>query len=395
MTKTPTKREPSPFFFLIILIIFVSAVVFLFRENPIGENPTYKFQQESEEELKKRIGQMIMVGFRGTEISDDSYIVEVIKNVNIGGVILFDFDIPSKSFPRNILNPNQTKKLISNLQSYSSTPLLIAVDAEGGKVNRLKPEYGFSKFLSPKKIGEIGNHEFTKQEALKLSQELKDLGFNVNFAPVIDININSTNPVIGALGRSFSADPQEVVLHAQAVIEAHKQNNIIAVVKHFPGHGSSLKDSHFGIADVTETYKKEEIIPYELLQEKGLLDVVMTAHIFNRNIDKDYPATLSPLFLKDILRNQIGFEGVVISDDMQMGAISNYYGFEKVIIKAINAGCDIILFSNNASEFDEEIPYKVRDIIYQAVKDEKILKERIIESSDRIYNLKQHLKVVQ
>ena len=386
--------------FLIIPIIFILSIVFLYKRILI-----YEFSQEpkenekaldKEKELKERIGQMITVGFRGTEISEDSYIVKVIQDVEIGGVILFDFDIPSKSFPRNILNPEQTKKLIFDLQSYSSTPLFVAIDAEGGKINRLKPEYGFSDFLSPKELGEIGDTETTKKEALKLSQELKNLGFNMNLAPVVDVNINPNNPIIGALGRSFSSDPREVTSHAQAFIEAHNQNNVITVAKHFPGHGSSSGDSHLGMVDVTKTYKEEEILPYRILQEKGLLNVVMTAHIFNRKIDKDYPATLSGIFLRDILRKEIGFKGIIISDDMQMEAITNYYGIEEATIKAINSGCDIVLFSNNSPlGFDEELPYKVQEIIYQAVKNGKISEERIIESANRIYNLKRQFKIIQ
>lgn len=386
--------------FLIISIIFILSAIFVYKRIQI-----YEFSQEpkenekvfdKEKELKERIGQMIMVGFRGTEISEDSYIVKVIRDVKIGGVILFDFDIPSKSFPRNILNPEQTKKLIFDLQSYSATPLFLAVDVEGGKINRLKPEYGFSDFLSPKKLGEIGDTETTKKEATKLSQELKNLGFNMNLAPVVDVNINPDNPIIGALGRSFSSDPKEVASHAQAFIEAHNQNNIITAAKHFPGHGSSLEDSHLGMVDVTETYKEEEIIPYKILQDKGLFNAVMTAHIFNRTIDKDYPATLSSIFLTDILRKEIGFKGIIISDDMQMEAITKYYGIEEATIKAINSGGDIVLFSNNSqSGYDEELPYKVQEIIYQAVKNGKIPEERIIESSNRIYNLKRQFKIIQ
>lgn len=348
----------------------------------------------TEKELKERIGQMMIVGFRGTEISEDSHIVKVIKDVKIGGVILFDWDAPSKSFPRNILNFKQAKKLISCLQYYSSVSLFVAVDVEGGIINRLKPEYGFSDFLSPKELGEIQDYNFTKQEALRLSQQLKELGFNMNFAPVVDVDINPKNPIIGTFDRSFSSDPQQVALHAQAFIEAHCQNNIIAVAKHFPGHGSSKEDSHLGMVDVTDTYYEKELIPYKSLQEKGLLNAVMTAHIFNRKIDKNYPATLSSYFLQDILRRQIGFQGVIISDDMQMKAISGYYGLKDAIIRAINAGCDIVLLANNSKEFDKDLSYKVYDIIYQAVKDGKISKQRIIESSNRVYELKKRFKII-
>jgi len=356
---------------LIILIILTVSAVFLLK-GKLDYKPQEKLENQeiSDKEIAERIGQMIMVGFRGTEISEKSDIVKVIKDVKIGGVILFDYDVPSKSFPRNILNPEQTKELVFDLQRYSLSPLFVAIDAEGKEVNRLKKEYGFSGDSSPEGI----------------SQELKDLGFNMNLAPVVDLNINPNNPIIG--NRSFSSDPQEVFSYAQTFIEAHNKKGIITVAKHFPGHGSSSNDSHLGLVDITETYREEEIIPYKLLLEKDLLNAVMTAHIFNRDIDKNYPATLSSLFLKDILRDQIGFEGVIISDDMQMKAISDYYGFEDAIIKAINAGCDLLLFSNNASEFDERIAYKIKDIIFQAIKDGKISKERIIESSNRIYSLK-------
>jgi len=364
-------------------IIAVLLIIFLPKETFTKNKRIF----ETEEKLKERIGQMMILGFEGTEISEDSYIAKVFKDVKIGGLTLYQ---------RNIVNPEQLKKLISDLQHYSSIPLFITVTAEGGKINRLKSRDGFIDFPSAKELGKIQDYEFTKQVALKLSQQLKELGFNMNFAPVVDVDINPKNPIIGALGRSFSSDPNQVTLHAQAFIEAHHQNNIIIVAKHFPGHGSSKEDSHLGMVDVTNVYKEEELIPYKLLQGKGLLDAVMTAHIINRKVDKYYPATLSSNFLQGILREQIGFQGVIISDDIEMGAISKYYGFKNAIIKAINAGCDIILISNNSlSEFDKEFAYKIQDVIYRAVKDGKIPKQRIIESSNRIYELKKRFKIIQ
>ncbi|HPO68181.1 MAG TPA: glycoside hydrolase family 3 N-terminal domain-containing protein [Candidatus Pacearchaeota archaeon] len=390
---------------IIFLILFILVCGFGFWGREIFSNNQKKnkteakseenFNRLSDEELKERIGQMVMIGFRGTEVSENSDIIKIINNAKIGGVVLFDFDVPSKSFPRNILNYEQTKKLISDLKKYSSVPLFIAVDAEGGKVNRLKPEYGFLDIASPKELGELNNYEITKKEYLKLAKELRELGFNMNFAPVVDLNINAKNPIIGALNRSFSSNPDIVFIQAKVFIESLKENNIISVVKHFPGHGSSKNDSHLGIVDVTETYKEEEIIPYQKLNENNLLEAVMTAHIFNKKIDKNYPSTLSSIFLEDILRKKIGFSGVIISDDMQMGAISKNYGFEESIIKAINAGNDILLFSNNSSNnYDKDLGYKVTDIIYDAVKNGQISEQRIFESSERIYNLKRKFNII-
>lgn len=372
---------------------YISKIILVFLASAIILSVFYFFKTNSDRKLKNEIGQMIMIGFRGTGAEPGSYITRVLREVKVGGVILFDYDVPSNSYDRNIVNPEQLEKLISNLKSYSSEPLLVAVDAEGGKVNRLKEKYGFLPILSPKEMGEAGNTASTTEEALKLAFELKTVGFNMNMAPVVDVDVNPDNPVIGALGRSFSPDPQQVFLDASAFIEVHKENNIITVAKHFPGHGSSQDDSHLGLVDVTETYKKEELIPYQKLREAGMLQAVMTAHIIDRNIDENYPATLSPRFLQDILRGGIGFEGVIISDDMQMGAITSNYGFEESIIMAVNAGCDILILSNNGSAgYDENVPYKVRDVIYEAVKTGKISRERITESYERISLLKSNLE---
>jgi beta-N-acetylhexosaminidase len=330
-----------------------------------------------------------MVGFRGTSVSENSPIVQAIRELKLGGVILFDYDLPSNSFPRNILNPEQTKKLISDLQKFSSIPLFVAVDAEGGKINRLKENYGFLKIPSHEELGKINDLNFTKKEISKLSKQLKDLGFNLNFAPVVDLNLNPQNPIIGKLGRSCSFDPHIVSSQAKAFIEAHIENGISPVVKHFPGHGSSFSDSHLQMVDVTNTWKREELIPYEKLNNENLLFGVMVGHILNQKVDKDYPATLSSKWLQEVLRKEIGFKGVIISDDLQMGAIKKYYSFNEAIIKAINAGCDLLLFSNNTKEgYDENLPYKAFYIIYQGVKEGKISKERIYEASKRILNLK-------
>lgn len=369
---------------LIIILMVISCLGF----KTVGEATTSTL---SDKKLKEQIGQMLMVGFRGTEVSEDSPIVKAIRTLNLGGVILYDYDVPSKSFPRNIINPEQTKKLIEDLQCFSLTPLLIAVDAEGGRVNRLKEEYGFPLHVpSAQEMGEKGPAE-TKKIALKIAGQLAELGFNVNFAPVVDVNINPDNPVIGGIERSFSSDPEKVIDHALAFIMAHHERQIITVLKHFPGHGSSQQDSHLGMVDITNTYRQEELIPYRKLISSGEIDMIMTAHIMNRNIDSEYPATLSPLFIQKILRQQLGFQGIVISDDMQMGAIEKHFGFADAIIRAINAGCDMLIISNNGTVYDETAPYRAVDIIFNAVKSGEIPIECL---SDRIEELKNKTKDV-
>jgi len=345
----------------------------------------------AQENYDNKIGQMLMVGFRGTQAAEDSYIAKAIGELNLGGVILFDFDVPSKSVPRNITDPEQTKKLVADLKVFSrNEPLLVAVDAEGGKVNRLNPSMGFADIPSAKNLGKSGSGS-ALESYWTLARQLSDLGFNVNFGPVVDVNINPRNPVIGGIERSYSAIAGNIAPLARAFVAAHRSFGIITSLKHFPGHGSSDGDSHLGLADVTDTYEKEELLPYEQLLKNGAVDSVMTAHIIDRDVDPDYPATLSPLFIQSILRQDLGFDGVVFSDDMQMGAIVDNYGFEDAVIRAVNAGCDILVFSNNGREYDETVPYRARDIISKAVTDGRISKDRINQAYARIMELKNKL----
>lgn len=368
----------------LILILIIALGIFLLL---IKDNNQKVINNNEEAELRNKIEQMLIIGFRGATINP--YIDQTLKDLNVGGVILFDRDVPSAGeVERNIINPEQTKKLISDLKELRGD-MFVAVDAEGGDVNRLKEKYGFTNIPSAQEMGKKSPEE-TKSYGIFLGQQLSDLGFNLNFAPVVDVNVNPDNPVIGYLERSFSDNAEEVYSHASAFIEGLHQSNIVTAIKHFPGHGSSKNDSHLGMTDVTNTYKEEELLPYELLIENGYNDMVMTAHIVNQKIDENYPATLSPLFLQNILREKVGFNGVIVSDDMNMGAIVDHYGFEEGLIMAINAGCDLLILSNNGLEkYDELIPYKAVDAILNAVKEGLISEEQINQSYNRIQLLKE------
>ena len=360
------------------LIILILAIISLLNKEEV-QAPT----------IDEKIGEMLILGFRGLKVNDSSKIIQDINKYNIGGIIVFDYDVPSKTWSRNIESPEQTKKLVSDIKSLTNENLFIAVDSEGGYVNRLKTKYGFINIESALKMGE-GEASETFTQVSQLGAELKDLGFNLNFAPVVDVNINPDNPVIGYLERSFSDDPIKVYEHASSFIDAMHEYNITTAIKHFPGHGSSQDDSHLGLVDITSTYNKEiELLPYKELIASNKLDMIMTAHVINTNIDSENPATLSSIFLQDILRNELGYNGIIVSDDMQMGAIVDNFGQEEAIIKAINAGCDLLIFSNNNKEYDENIAEKAVNIIKKALEENKISEERINESYNRIIELKQ------
>jgi beta-N-acetylhexosaminidase len=347
--------------------------------------------QDSDSDLRLMIGQMIMIGFRGAEVSDTSAIVLDIKSGRVGGVVLFDKDVALGFSQRNIVSAAQVSELNRTLLAKSTkSPLLIAVDQEGGKVARLKPEYGFLPTVSQEYLGTLNNPDSTIFYGNRTAATLEESGFNFNFAPVVDLNVNPKSPAIGAIQRSFSRDPDVVVSNAGILINCLKNKNVLSCLKHFPGHGSASADSHQGFTDVTETWIEEELIPYRKLIEAGKVQAIMTAHVFNAKLDADYPATLSSKIVGGILRNQLKFDGVVISDDMNMKAISENFGLETALEKSINAGIDIVLFGNNLI-YDEQIAKRAGDIIFDLVKKGKISKERIKKSYSRIMLLKNNL----
>jgi len=349
-------------------------------------------EEQPEPTLEEMAGQMLIIGFRGMEVSETDWIAQDIEKRNIGGVILFDYDVPTSTPARNIKSPKQLKALITQLKSYTDIPLIVSIDQEGGRVNRLKERFGFPKTVSHQYLGNIDNTDSTRYFATTMAKTLSDLGVNVNFAPVIDVNINTDNPVIGKLERSFSSKSAAVIRHASILIDEHRNNGVIASVKHFPGHGSAWNDSHYGMADVSETWQETELDPYRYFIQNNKVEMIMSAHIFNENWDTEHPATLSKKVMTTMLREELGFTGVLVSDDMQMGAVADYYGLEQAIVLAINAGVDILVFANN-SVYDTEITSKAIDIILKNVENGTIPQSRIEEAYERIIKLKKTLSL--
>jgi len=346
--------------------------------------------QSPEPTLDEKIGEMLMIGFKGFEVRDTSHIVRDIRKFHLGGVILFDYDVPTDQPVRNVENPDQIKKLITQINNLTDKKLFIAVDQEGGRVARLKESRGFVTNVSAEYLGEIDNVDSTRYYAGTMANQLDELGFNVNFAPVVDLNINPDNPVIGRIERSFSADPDAVVKHASIFLNEFNEHNILGVLKHYPGHGSAWNDSHVGMADVTETWRESELEPYRELVQTDNRFAIMTAHVLNENLDAEWPATLSEEVQTNILRNQLGFEGVLFSDDMQMEAIRSFYGLETAITRAINAGVDVLVFGNNSVYWPDIVPQAV-EIIKQKVESGEIPGDRIDASYKRIIKAKESL----
>ncbi|MEX0647061.1 MAG: glycoside hydrolase family 3 N-terminal domain-containing protein [Balneolaceae bacterium] len=341
-------------------------------------------------ELEEKIGQMLMIGFRGMEVSDTSHIVRDLEKYNLGGVILFDYDVPLQQPVRNIENREQVRRLNSDLQKFAGNSLLIAIDQEGGRVARLKPSKGFLPHRSAQYLGDLDDPDSTRFYASSQADMLRNLGFIVNFAPVVDVNTNPDNPVIGSIERSFSEDPAVVTRHTAIFLEEFSKKNILGVLKHFPGHGSAWNDSHLGMADVTETWQPLELEPYKDLIKTEYTFGIMTAHVFNEHLDSEVPATLSGNVQTELLRDSLGFQGLLFSDDMQMEAIRSFYGLEESIKMALLAGVDILVFGNN-SIYDSEIVPKATQIIKDLVESGEVPEEVIDKSFRRIQMVKEDL----
>jgi len=369
-------KQARPLLLTIALVLIVGSSLLSCLGTPEEEDP-----------LDLWIGQMLMVGFRGTELQGNPFL-RTLRDLNLGGVILFDRDVPTQSPIRNIVSPQQVQILIAQLQTLSEVRLLIAIDQEGGRIARLKARHGFSTTPSQAELGRLDDEKETRSSAREVGELLVDLGINVNFAPVLDLAVNPDNPIIAALERSYGADADLVERHARWTIEEFHRAGLLSAVKHFPGHGASKEDSHLGLPDVTNLWSETELEPFSTLISEQLPDLVMMAHLYNAEWDETYPATLSSAVITGILRQQLGFEGVVVSDDMKMGAIAQNYSLEESIELAVKAGVDILLFGNNSSSYDPQIARKAFDILKDLVERGTLSRDRIQQSYQRISNLK-------
>ncbi|XOV92490.1 MAG: glycoside hydrolase family 3 N-terminal domain-containing protein [Bacteroidota bacterium] len=349
------------------------------------------FQLKAADSLDVMIGQMIMIGLGDFNTLDKNQpIFEELKEGRAGGIILFE---------KNLSKKNTREELISLLkycQKQAQIPLFVSIDEEGGRVTRLKTQYGFPKTVNASYLGELNDLDSTKYYASSRAVLLHDLGFNMNFAPCVDVNVNPDNPVIGKLGRSYSASEVEVAKQAMEVIKAYNDQNVVTVLKHFPGHGSSQNDSHLGIADVSNTWEFRELYPYKVLIDSGVVKTIMSAHIVNRSLDSDLlPGTLSRQVISYLLRDFLGFQGLVVSDDLQMKAIADHYGLHETIKLGINAGLDLLLFANNVPEHQRVTASQVQEMIKSMVESGEISQDRIKESYQRIMNLKSNIGLIE
>lgn len=374
------------------LLIFLSIIILITtacnrknnkespKDNELKE-PNENIQEQKDEirekiksmTMEEKIGQLFILGFEGKDIEEETK--HLIEDFKIGGLILFS---------RNIEDSNQIIQLINNLKDLNKNnkiPLFISIDEEGGNVSRLPKE--FKKLPQAKKIGDTRDIDLSFKFGELLGLRLKSLGFNLNYAPVMDINSNPKNPVIG--NRAFGNNPEVVTSYGIPVMKGIQSMGIISGIKHFPGHGDTDVDSHINLPVINkslEEIRDFELIPFKKsIEEDG--DMIMIAHILFPNIDKEYPSTMSKDIITYLLRKEMGFEGVIISDDLTMGAIIENYTLEGATLKFLQSGGDIALICHGTDDFKSIFEY-----IKIKVKNEEIPIEDIDNKVYRILKLK-------
>lgn len=350
------------FFTILISLLYINSNVAQLKTTKVSNN--ININKEIEDKIKnmtldEKIGQLIIGGFDGYTLSHNFN--KLIKEKHLGGVILFS---------KNIKDSKSLLNLINNLKETNNSnkvPLFISVDEEGGPVSRMPNE--IYNIPSNKYIGKINNEDFSYEIGKLLGLQLSSFGFNLNFAPVLDINSNPNNPVIGE--RSFGNDKNLVSKLGIKTIEGIKEENIVPFAKHFPGHGDTSVDSHLNLPVVNYDFNRLnnfELVPFKEAIKNGV-DAIMIAHILIPKLDKNNPSTLSKTIITDILRTKLGFNGLIITDDMTMGAITENYNIGDAAVKSINAGSDIILVCHdiNSNKIDfvdiNSINYKIKEVL--------------------------------
>jgi beta-N-acetylhexosaminidase len=327
----------------------------------------------------------MVVGFRGSALGDAAWVRSALADAGLAGVILFDRDQLTGG-SRNIVSPAQVKRLTGDLRAAAGTRgIVVSVDQEGGVVTRLSPVHGFPSVASEAAVG-AGSAAATRTWARGIATTLATSGFDLNFAPVVDLDVNPDSPAIGALDRSFSADPDVVVARATIEIDAHRAAGVRTTLKHFPGIGSSTTNTDFGVADVTKTWTRTELEPFAQLVAAGKADLVMAGHVVNGQLDPDRPASLSKAVVTDLLRGELGWGGIVVTDDLQAAAITKAFGRDEAILLALEAGNDLLLFANQ-QVYDAKLVARVVAVVSDAVASGRIPESRIDEAYARVQAL--------
>jgi beta-N-acetylhexosaminidase len=339
-----------------------------------------------EKALRRKVASLLVVGFRGQSLHSGDWIVRAVREQGLGGVILFDTDQLTGK-PRNVTSPAQVRKLVDYLKAAAPGPLIVSIDQEGGKISRLNATNGFPASQSQAQVGAVNRKAHTVAWAQRLADSMKTAGVTMNYAPVVDLDVNPDNPAIGQIGRSFSADTDVVVSNASEEITVHRAANIKTSIKHFPGFGSASGNTDFDVVDVSDSWHRSELEPFQRLIKAGDTDSVLVAHLLNRQLDPNLPMSLSPKVVTGLLRGDLGWHGPAVSDDMQAAGITRKYGSDEAFTLAIKAGLDLLVYANQ-QVYDPQIVDKTLDTAVKRVKSGELTVDQIDAAAARVDKLR-------
>lgn len=344
----------------------------------------------SAQSLEDMAGQMVMVGFRGSspDAAGVRAVREQIARGEIGGVTFLRINVDSLAAVSGI-----NRSLIA---ARPWLPPFIALDQEGGQIERLTAAVGFDEIPSARAVA-AQTPDRARAIYAGLAGDLARLGFNVNLGPVVDLDINPDNPIIARYERAYGTDPVQVTALASAFVEAHRGAGMATALKHFPGHGSSAADTHEGFVDVTGMWQPVELEPYRDMIDADLADMVMVAHLYNADVQgndaQQLPSSLSRTWIEGVLRDELGFAGVAISDDLEMGAIRSRFDLHDTVVVAVEAGMDVLLFSNTAA-YDRALGSEIHQILVDEGRANPEFADRIAQSYGRILALKRKMGMI-
>ncbi|MEQ9091692.1 MAG: glycoside hydrolase family 3 N-terminal domain-containing protein [Balneola sp.] len=354
------------------LVLFTA----LFINSCSSEEPAEKSLSFTD----KQLGQMLVVGFRGTEIDSESPIVRDIKERNLGGVILYSYDYLKHSYKRNIESPDQLLQLNSALVGYSINPPFISVEHDGNEHSALHNLYPDIENIF--KQNSFSDTLKVINNSRRFAQEFMVVGINTNLHPRLDLKTEeSSNAAL------ISSDPQKVTEISNLILDEYDTEKLLSVPKYFPGYSSDYHSTDSS-DNVSEVWSEQFLAPYKNLFEQRTIRAIQISHANNANIDSIWPGTFSHSTVSGLLRDSLGFEGVVFSDDLQKPIITSNYDLETTILQSLNAGVDVLVFGNN-HEYDPEIASKAIQIIQKLLREGKIQPETIQQALERIDQLKQ------
>lgn len=360
----------------------LNCILILFLAVFLGACNTGNSKKEELSFTDKQLGQMLVVGFRGTDVNKESLIVQDIKQRNLGGVILYDLDYITKEWGRNIKDPDQLLKLNSALVGYSITPPIIAVENDGSANSPLYNMYpNLSNIFSDTHLSDSIK---VRQYARNFAQEFMVVGLNTNLHPRLDLKTptkNARNPQL------ISSDPEKIIEISSIILDEYDTEKLLSVPKYFPGYSADYQPTD-STDNTTASWSKHSLIPYQNLLKQRTIRAIQTSHSTNEHLDPNWPGTFSGNTINGLLRDSLGFEGVVLSDDLQKPIITSHYDLETSIERSINAGVDILLFGNN-HQYDEDIAEKAISIIQKLLNEGTVDPKTIEASLARIDKLKQ------